>query len=279
MCTPNLLPVIQTLPNLLDALVRDGVMLARITRCTNGIDLDLDYNDGEKDFSGHNLAKLSDGINNNSLSNKIIRVSHRGVPQITFATPLVHFDGVPVALPPGGFLQASIEGHHALLRSVREALRAGGIKPGTKIADLFSGCGAFSLPLARHHPVVAFDNDAPAIASLETASHHEPGLKQVQAICRDLFRHPLMPDEIRDCGAIILDPPRAGAPAQVKQIAQSDVPVIVYASCNPKSFARDARILLAGGYHLRTIQPIDQFAHSPHIELVALFTQQREQDG
>jgi len=137
---------------------------------------------------------------------------------------------------------------------------------------LFAGCGTFALPLARTARVHAVEQDASALAALREAAK-APGLKPVTAEVRDLFKLPLTPAELSPYEAVILDPPRAGAEAQVKALARSKVPVIAYVSCDAASFARDAALLVAGGYRVGPVTPIDQFLWSSHIELVAGFTQ------
>jgi len=139
------------------------------------------------------------------------------------------------------------------------------------IADLFCGVGPFALRLAEKARIAAFDSDAGAITALQKAAQSTSGLKPLKAEARDLFRRPLMPQELRDYDAVVFDPPRQGAQAQVTQLAASKVPVIVAVSCNAATFARDAKILIDGGYKIAAVTPVDQFRHTPHVELVARF--------
>ncbi len=125
--------------------------------------------------------------------------------------------------------------------------------------------------LAAKSKIAAFDSDAGAVMALQKAATSTPGLKPIKAETRDLFRRPLMPQELRDYDTIIFDPPRQGAQAQVKQLALSRIPVVVAVSCNVATFARDARILIDGGYAIESVTPVDQFRHTPHVELVAGF--------
>ena len=134
-------------------------------------------------------------------------------------------------------------------------------------ASARSRCG-----LPRRARVTAFDSDAGAVAALQKAATATPGLKPVKAEARDLFRRPLMPPELRDFDAVVFDPPRQGAQAQAQQLAASKVPVVIAVSCNAATFARDAKILIDGGYKLEGVTPVDQFRHTPHVELVARFT-------
>jgi len=143
------------------------------------------------------------------------------------------------------------------------------------IADLFCGVGPFALRLAAKTRIAAFDNDEGLVTALQKAATSTSGLKPVKAQARDLFRRPLMPQELRDYEAIVFDPPRQGAQAQVLQLAASKVPVVVAVSCNVATFARDARILIDGGYRLEGVTPVDQFRHTPHVELVARFVLKR----
>jgi len=139
------------------------------------------------------------------------------------------------------------------------------------IADLFCGVGPFALRLAERARVRAYDVEASAINALAKAAPSTRGLKPVSAESRDLFRRPLVPQELSDVDAMVFDPPRQGALAQARQLAASRVAVIVAVSCNAATFARDARILIDGGYSIGLVEPIDQFKYSPHVELVARF--------
>jgi 23S rRNA (uracil1939-C5)-methyltransferase len=140
------------------------------------------------------------------------------------------------------------------------------------IYDLFCGVGTFTLPLARKARVMAFDSEKPSIECLDRAARFNEGLKPIVAKARDLYRAPLTPDEFGAADTVVLDPPRAGCEAQVRHLSASKVSVIAAVSCDPGTFARDARILIDGGFKLETVQVIDQFVWSPHIELVARFS-------
>jgi 23S rRNA (uracil1939-C5)-methyltransferase len=171
-----------------------------------------------------------------------------------------------VTLPPGSFLQATAAGEETLAALVLQLC-----KGAKNIADLFCGIGPFALRLATKSKITAFDSDAGAIASLQQAIKDTKGLKPIKAEMRDLFRRPLVPQELRDFDAVVFDPPRQGAQAQVERLAASKIPVVVAVSCNVQTFARDAKILIDGGYKLESVTPVDQFRHTPHIELVARF--------
>ncbi|MEL6791461.1 MAG: TRAM domain-containing protein [Pseudomonadota bacterium] len=265
--TPALFAVIEQLPQVLHLLPRHwNTLTIRLTQCDNGFDLDIsDVPNAEIDpMVAEEFARAARMLD-------IIRVAINGVPIITHEAPMVLVDDIPVAIPPGAFLQASRAGQESLIDLVAAGLSSFAIKPGALVADLFSGCGTFSLPITRHHQVYAADNDAPGIDALVHAHRHYQGLKPLTANARDLCRQPLLADELNRFTAIVLDPPRAGAPAEVKQIAESTVPCLVYVSCNPKSFARDARLLAKGGFTLQALTLVDQFAHSPHVEVVGVF--------
>ncbi len=181
--------------------------------------------------------------------------------------PMQRFGRALVSPPPGAFLQATVEGEQALLRTV--ALAIGSAK---KIVDLFAGVGTFALPLAERAEVHAVEGEAAMMAALAKAANNTEGLKRVTVETRDLFRRPLEDDEFKGVEAVVIDPPRAGAEAQMAVLARSKVPVIASVSCNPISFARDAKVLIAGGYHLDWVQVVDQFRWSAHVELVAKFS-------
>ena len=171
-----------------------------------------------------------------------------------------------VVLPPGAFLQATAAGEAALAELV-ETYCLGA----AKVADLFCGVGPFALRLAQRARIVAADNDVAAIAALRRAADTTAGLKPIETQPRDLFRRPFTPDELKPFDAILFDPPRQGAQAQASALAASGVPRIVAVSCNPATFARDARILVDGGYQLTRVTPVDQFRYSAHVELVGFF--------
>lgn len=179
----------------------------------------------------------------------------------------VTLSGVPVGFPHGGFLQATADGEAALVASVGEAVAAA-----ASVADLFSGLGTFSLALAERASVLAVEAGRAAILAQQLAAnrHH----RSVRCEHRDLYRRPLTVAELNAHQAVVLDPPRAGAEEQVRALAASAVPVLAYVSCNPVSFARDAAILVAGGYHIDWVQPVGQFRWSTHMELAARFSRQ-----
>ncbi len=185
--------------------------------------------------------------------------------------PTQVFGKAQVCPPPGSFLQATKDGEAALLNAVLEIT-----KGSKRIMDLFAGCGTFSLPLAEQADVHAVEGEGTMIDALDVGWRKAQGLHKVTSEVRDLFRRPMMPDELAPFGAaydaVVIDPPRAGAEAQAAEIAQAKTPVIAYVSCNPVTFARDARVLVDAGYRINWVQVVDQFRWSPHAELAASFT-------
>ncbi|TNE42058.1 MAG: class I SAM-dependent RNA methyltransferase [Sphingomonadales bacterium] len=176
----------------------------------------------------------------------------------------ISFGGVAVASPPHAFLQATADGERALVDAVRPAL------DGVDIwADLFCGMGTFALSLGEGKRVYAAEAARDLVLALKAAANRAQ--RQVAVDHRDLFRRPLTPEELNRFGAILLDPPRAGAREQVAQLAASTVPVIAYISCNPGSFARDAKTLIESGYRLESVRPVGQFRWSTHVELAGIF--------
>ncbi len=171
-------------------------------------------------------------------------------------------------LPPmGAFLQATAEGEAALVAAMQEAVAGA-----RRVVDLFAGCGTFSLPLAEQADVHAVEGEADMLKALDTGWRFAPGLKTVTTEARDLFARPLVPLELKLFDAVVIDPPRAGAKAQMEQIVASDIALVGAVSCNPVSFARDAKILVDGGFSLDWVQPVDQFRWSGHGELAARFS-------
>lgn len=184
--------------------------------------------------------------------------------------PLVRFSGIAVAPPPGAFLQASAASESVLVSLVKEGAGAA-----RHAVDLFAGCGTFTFALARDIAMRAIDSEAAQLQALSDAARVQGpdlGLKPIATEIRDLFRRPLLADELKNVDTVVFDPPRVGAKAQAEALADSSVPRIVAVSCNPATFARDARSLVDGGYRLDRVTPVDQFLWSPHIELVGVFS-------
>ena len=188
-----------------------------------------------------------------------------GPPQLTLGP-------ARVSPPPGAFLQATRAGEAALQAAVIEAVIEGrddATGPARRVADLFCGLGTFALPLAARASVHAVEAAPDLLAALDRAARHTTGLRPLTTEARDLFRRPLLPVELAGFDAVVIDPPRAGAEAQSRALARARVPRIAAVSCNPATFARDAAILVAAGYRIDWIAPVDQFRWSPHVELAA----------
>ncbi len=189
---------------------------------------------------------------------------------VTRRAPSLKIGRCDVVLPPVSFLQATAAGEACLAECVIAA-----IGKAKSVGDLFCGLGPFTLRLAETTRVAALDNDKTAIAALTQAIRATPGLKPVETAVRDLYREPLVANELKSFDAIVFDPPRSGAEAQARQIAKSNVKIIVAVSCDPITLARDAEILIGGGYRLEAVTPIDQFKWTSHVESVAVFNRVR----
>jgi 23S rRNA (uracil1939-C5)-methyltransferase len=235
----------------------------QITATNRGLDVDVR---GSGPLATAMIARLSRVAERHRLA----RLTRHGELVLMRTPPIVSIDAAQVVLPPGSFLQATVAGEESLAALVAEHC-----KRAKCIADLFCGVGPFALRLAAKSRIAAFDSDAGAVAALQKAATSTSGLKPVKAEARDLFRRPLMPQEMRDYDAVVFDPPRQGAQAQVTQLAASKIPTVAAVSCNVMTFARDAKILIDGGYTIEGVTPVDQFRHTPHVELVARFARKR----
>lgn len=261
--TPNLFALLNPLRALLaPRLNRARQVQIKLAMVDQGVDVlienwianDLDTHEALSEFAkAHGLARLS---------------LDEGYGPVPFWEPepvTVSLGGIAVAYPPFGFLQATMDGEAALIFAVHDI-----VKGKSLIADLFAGLGTFALSFEAGTKIYAGEADAEAIAGLKAAAGRAG--RSVFAEHRDLFRRPLNSVELNKFQAVVLDPPRAGAKEQIEQLAASDVGVIAYVSCNPASFARDAKTLVASGYRLQRIWPIGQFRWSTHIEMVGEFS-------
>jgi 23S rRNA (uracil1939-C5)-methyltransferase len=254
---------------LTDILTRGQEAEIGITQCGTGLDVTLAMGTSLPLALRENLVAFADANNLARLSWQPLRQGKAGELEcvIRRLPPTIDYEGVHVEIPPDAFVQPTAEGEAVL----REAVLAS-IAGSHRIADLYAGCGAFSLPLAaKGIHVTAIDSAPLQIAALEAAARHAGLGEFVRTEARDLNRQPLMGAELALFDSVILDPPRAGAMVQAKLLAASSVPTVIYVSCNPASFARDARIMIDGGYKLQSVTPVDQFLFSPHVELVAIF--------
>jgi 23S rRNA (uracil1939-C5)-methyltransferase len=194
----------------------------------------------------------------------IARLSVNGEVALEQTAPVIRAGAAHLTPPPGGFLQACEPSEAAMLKLVQEA-----VGDARRVVDLFSGSGTFSLPLASNATVHAVESDEAALAALDKAARRAAGLKPVTIEKRDLFRRPLIKDELKRFDAAVIDPPRAGAEAQTRQLAGSAMKRVAMVSCSAGTFARDLRLMIDGGWRVKRVTPIDQFLWSPHIEIVA----------
>ena len=216
--------------------------------------------------SGTLATRMTGVLARVAAQHRLARLTRHGELVIQHAVPTLTMGRATVALPPGAFLQATAAGEATLARIVADH-----VGDARAAADLFCGVGPFALRLAERAKVTAADADEAAIAALRAAAKTS-GLKPVTAERRDLFRRPLLAHELDRLDVVVFDPPRQGAEAQARALATSKVPVIVAVSCNAATFARDAAILVAGGYRLASVTPVDQFRYSAHVEIVARLT-------
>jgi len=253
----NALPAARRIATALEGLGKP--LDIQVTAASQGLDMELRGAGrlGERERLGLIAAANAAGL---------VRLTNHGDLVMQREVPSITLDGLAVPLPPGAFLQATETGE-----AVLSDLVLAGVGKAKSVADLFCGIGPFALRLARKSKVHAVDSDAPAIAALAQALRKASGLKPVQTEARDLFRRPLLAAELKGLDAVVFDPPRAGAEAQVKLLAKADIGRIVAVSCNAATFARDAATLTAAGWKLGTVTPVDQFRWSAHVELVATF--------
>ncbi len=239
---------------------RKAEVRLNVTHSLGGLDIDL------QDAKPLESAQRVE-VSTIAQQEKFARVSWNGEVILQIQPPLQRFGPGAVIPPPSSFLQATPEGEAALVEAVLE------ITHGAKrVLDIFAGCGTFALPIAKNAEVHAIEGEGEMLAALDTAWRVAQGVKAISTETRDLFRRPLMPDEFKGYDAAVIDPPRAGAKAQVEELAKGKLKRIAFVSCNPATFARDAQILIGGGYRLDWVQVVDQFRWSAHSELVAQFT-------
>ena len=238
-----------------------GTMKLQVLVTDNGLDIRLD------DFGDWPHFETERTLMTAATKLGLARISLGETVLIELDTPTLHFGEAIAPLSPGAFTQATAQSEQALVDLVVE-----GTKGFKHVVDMFAGSGTFALNLAKHGRVHAAEGDKAAVLSLEKAARATPSLKPVTSEQRDLFRRPFMAKELRKFDTVVLDPPRAGAKEQCAELAKSSVETIVYVSCSPSSFARDAKTLIDGGYVLNQVFPVDQFLFSHHIELVGTFS-------
>lgn len=262
---PELFALIAPLRMLLGALVADG----------QGAGVTLTFSDTGVDVLLSNIAadtlKRIEKLTDFAAAHDVARLSIEGPYGIETMfearPPVLAMAGVPVLLPPAPFLQPTREGEAALVAAVLSAVAGA-----SRVADLFCGLGTFALPLSTHAKVLGVDAAGPAVAALAAAARQHA--RTLITAHRDLFRRPLTAAELAPFDAVVFDPPRAGGQSQAAMLAASKVPTVVAVSCNPSTFARDARTLVEGGYTLTRLWPVAQFRWSTHVELVAAFVRQ-----
>ena len=230
----------------------------QVTATDSGLDIDLR---GSGPLSPQQMAALARVAD----QHKLARLTRHGELVAQRVQPLLTIGRAQVALPPGAFLQATAAGEATLAKLVLAH-----IGKARRVADLFAGIGPFALRLAESMRVTAADSDPGAIAALKRAAS-TAGLKPVEVSLRDLFRRPYVAAELTDVDAVVFDPPRQGAQAQARELARSKVPAVVAVSCDATTFARDAALLVSGGYKIGAVTPVDQFRYSHHVEIVATF--------
>lgn len=260
--TPKIIAFLPDLRRYLGSFLKPGNKASvQVTESDSGLDV---WFETTRQLSLNIRIDVADFAQNSDLARVSWGEGHELVTERRM--PVVRFGETPVALPPGAFLQATAEGEKALVTAVLDAT-----KGAKRVADLFAGCGTFSLPLARHARVLAVEGEGILTTALKRAADMAQGLLEVRVERRDLFRRPLSVSELGVFDAVVFDPPRVGAAVQAQELAASNVATIIAVSCNPATFARDARILVNGGYAMGVVQPVDQFLWSPHVEMVAVF--------
>ena len=238
---------------------RKAVLAVTLTVSEDGLDASVT---GGKELDGPLRSELAQLCDRSGLA----RLTWDGE-AIAMRTPPRHaFGSARVVVPAGGFLQATAHGASTLQALVGEI-----VKGSKRVADLFAGSGTLALPLAQTSAVHAVEGDKMMVAALDQGWRMALDLKAVTSETRDLFRRPMLPDELAKFDAVVLDPPRAGAVEQIRELSNSKVNVIAYVSCNPITFARDATQLIEAGFVLEWVQPVDQFRWSSHVELVGSF--------
>lgn len=270
--SPEIIPIEEcpiSLPEIVAALDRLRSVADLVCATTKSFRMAVTVTGSGLDVAVYESGKLGENqrrvASNFIMANGFARLSIDDEIVIEPKKPVIMFGTVAVAVPPGAFLQATGAAEQAMADIV-----GGHLKRAKKVADLFAGCGSFALRLAAKSEVHAVEGDAAALSALDRGSRFATGLKRVTGERRDLFRRPLTFKELNAFDGVVFDPPRAGAEDQSKQIARSDVPFVAAVSCNPVTLARDLRILMDGGYMLKSVTPIDQFLWSPHVEAVAL---------
>jgi 23S rRNA (uracil1939-C5)-methyltransferase len=256
----GLFDLVQQLRNRFSPVFHEGEHAElHVIECDNGFECTLRWKRKSSPDLMAAMARAVEGLG-------IVRLILNKDVLLEIAAPVIRFGDIAVTLPPQAFLQPTREGE-AILAARVQAITANA----KNIADLFSGCGTFSLALAGRARVHAVEQDRAMLEALAAGARKARGLKPVTTEVRDLFKQPLTPPELNGYDAVTLDPPRAGAEAQARALAASKLCRVAYVACDAASFARDAAILVDGGFTLGALTLVDQFLWSSHIELVGGF--------
>ncbi|MCC2645949.1 MAG: putative rRNA (Uracil-5-)-methyltransferase [Rickettsiaceae bacterium] len=241
-----------------------------LTQADNGIDILIE---GKEQWN-FNKDKL-EIFNIFAIKYKIIRLTYsynnRSVIIVDITTPYVLFDNIKVEVNAKCFLQSSDLSDKILSDKIIEYLQSSSLPK--KIVDLFCGRGTFTLPLSKYAEVHAYESDTAALSALQQATNESN--RSIKNMMRDLFKSPLNSQELNLYDFCVINPPRAGAKAQCAELSKSNIERIIYISCNPETFARDAKILISGGYQVIEVTPVDQFYWNPHLEVVGYFERVR----
>jgi 23S rRNA (uracil1939-C5)-methyltransferase len=265
-------PIVE--PRLADAPAAAAAVAAVLARSGKPLDIAITASEAGLDVDIRGHGPMSDADRNSLVEAAsrldLARLSLHGDTVVERRPPAILMGRARVVPPPASFLQATGAGEETLAGVALAACEGA-----RRVADLFAGCGPFALRLAEAREVHAVDGDGPALAALDKAARHTPGLRRMTTEVRDLFRRPLLPPEFERYDAVVMDPPRAGAEAQARQLAAARVPTIVSISCDAGTFARDAAILTGAGYRLDSANLVDQFKYSAHVEIAGVFRPDR----
>lgn len=261
--TPNLQTALPKLRDLAKALIAEAHELTlNITDSASGLDVDIVGLKQIEKYGRQELEKLARVSETAGLA-RLTLAGHNAFVQ---AAPYVIIGDVLVDIPANSFLQASENCEGQLAEMVTKWA-----KGKKRIADLFCGIGTFALRLKKTAEVTAYEMHQESVFALNVAAKKAAGGHTLKAFSRDLFRVPVAPLELKNIDMVVLNPARQGAEAQCKQLVRAKTNEIAYISCDPTSFARDAKILIDGGFELKEIHGFDQFRFSPHVELAARF--------
>jgi len=239
-----------------------AIKTVSLTATDSGIDMVLECSSRVEDTAA--LSQLAETLNIARISMAV--AGEQTLTVVSRAAVTLTIGGYDIALPPDAFLQASKEGQKLITDAVVAALA-----DSKSVADLFAGIGSYSFALSKHMKRHLVESDIGMVKGLKAMIHLHGLNRNMSAAARDLFTAPLVPKELEKFDAVIINPPRAGAKTQCEQIAKSNIKRVVMVSCNPASFARDAKTLKNAGFTLESAQGIDQFVYSPHLEIVAVF--------